>query len=98
MLKLYLCLISAVLVAALTLELRQQRLELNHQALLLHNQIEAQQSKLWSQQLQIAIYTAPNAIQKTVGNQGLHLVPQAPLPNKTPNWLTDTSEARPPTD
>ena len=60
-------------------ELRQQRLELNHQALIYHNDIEAQQAKLWNQQLQIAVSTAPNAIEQTVGNHGLKLVPQAPL-------------------
>ena len=60
------------------LQLRQQRLELNHQANRLHNQIEAQQAKLWNQQLQIAVYTAPNAISQTVGEHDLKLVPQSP--------------------
>jgi len=35
---------------------------------------------LWNQQLQIAVYTAPNAIQHTVSNHDLHLVPRSPLP------------------
>ena len=79
MLKLILCLVAALLLAVLMLQLRQQRLELNHQANLLHNQIEAQQAKLWSQQLQIAVYTAPNAISKTVGEENLKLVPLTPI-------------------
>jgi cell division protein FtsL len=87
MLKLLLCLFSAVLLGVLMLQLRQQRLELNHQANKLHNQIEAQQAKLWNQQLQIAVYTAPNAISKTVGDHELKLVPQSPLPAGPSNWM-----------
>ena len=54
MLKLLVCLFCAVVLAVVMLQLRQQRLELNHQSNRLHNQIEAQQAKLWSQQLEIA--------------------------------------------
>jgi cell division protein FtsL len=95
MLKLILCLSSAVLIAMLMLHLRQQRLELNHQANILHNQIEAQQAKLWSQQLQIAVYTAPNAISRTVGDHSLKLVPQSPLPAGPSNWMDVRGEAEP---
>src|SRR5437868_12744294 len=91
MLKPFLCLFCAVLIAVLMLHLRQQRLELNHQANLLHNQIEAQQARLWNQQLQIAVYTAPNAISKTVGDHSLKLVPQSPSRAKAVNWM----DARP---
>ena len=34
---------------------------------------------LWDQQVQIAVYTAPNAISKTVGERQMHMVPTAPL-------------------
>ena len=94
MLKLLLCLFSAVLLGVLMLQLRQQRLELNHQANKLHNQIEAQQAKLWNQQLQIAVYTAPNAISQTVGAHELKLVPQSPLHVGPSNWMN----MRPPKD
>ncbi len=88
MLKLLLCLVAFLCLAVLVLQLRQQRLELNYQANKLHNRIEDQQARLWSQQLQIAMYTAPNAISKTVGDHALHLVPRSPLPaNKKVNWL-----------
>src|SRR2546423_5747567 len=87
MLKLLLCLSSAMLLAVLMLQLRQQKLELNHQANRLHSQIESQQAKLWNQQLQIAVYTAPNAIEKTVGAHQLKLVPQSPLPAGKANWI-----------
>ena len=82
MLKLLLCLSSAMLLAVLMLQLRQQKLELNHQANKLHNQIEAQQAKLWNQQLQIAVYTAPNAISQTVGNQKLNMTSPIPRGSK----------------
>src|SRR5437867_9041834 len=97
MLKLILCLFSTVLLAVLMLQLRQQRLELNHQANLLHNQIEAQQARLWSQQLQIAVYTAPNAIAKTVGEKDIKLVPQSPTHVGPSNWM-DAHDPAQPTD
>lgn len=93
MLKLLLCLTSAMLLAVLMLQLRQQKLELNHQANALHNRIEAQQAKLWNQQLQIAVYTAPNAIEKTVGNPQSRLVPRSPLPAGRSNWIDSAPDA-----
>jgi hypothetical protein len=87
MLKLILCLFSSVLLGVLMLQLRQQRLELNHQSNKLHNQIEAHQAKLWNQQLQIAVYTAPNAISHTVGAHELKLVPQSPQHVGPSNWM-----------
>lgn len=87
MLKLILCLSCGVAIAVAMLHLRQQRLELNYQSNRLHNQIEAQQAKLWNQQLQIAVYTAPNAITQTVGSHELNLVPQSPMPSGPTNWM-----------
>jgi len=97
MLKLLLCLIFTVIIAVVMLQLRQQRLELNHQANILHNRIEAQQARLWSQQLQIAVYTAPNAISKTVGDKNLKLVPQSPRHVGPSNWM-NADDADEPTD
>jgi len=88
MLKLLLCLFASVLLGVLMLQLRQQRLELNHEANKLHNQIESHQAKLWNQQLQIAVYTAPNAISETVGAHDLKLVPQFPTHVGPTNWMT----------
>ena len=76
MVKLVICLIFALVLSAVVLELRQQKLELNHQVNELHNSIEAQQARLWSQQLQIAEDTAPNALAQTVNERGLQLVPR----------------------
>jgi cell division protein FtsL len=93
MLKLLLCLVTGMLIAVCLLQLRQQRLELSHEANRLHNQIEARQAKLWNQQLQIAVYTAPNAIQKTVGDHDLKLAPQSPTDTAAPNWLDGKAPA-----
>ena len=79
MLKLLLVLTFTVLLGVAMLQLRQQRLELNFQSNRLHGQIRQSQAKLWNQQLQIAVYTAPNAIQQTVNTHELKLVPRAPL-------------------
>jgi hypothetical protein len=87
MLKLVLCLLSGLAISIALLQLRQQRLELNFQTNRLHGQIERQQGKLWDQQLQIAVYTAPNAISRTVGEQKLEMVPQSPLPARSASWI-----------
>jgi hypothetical protein len=88
MLKLLICLIGGATIGVLVLELRQQHLELSHQTAQLHDQIAAHQAKLWDQQVQIAIYTAPNAIQKTVDAHSLNLAPQSPVPGgKDQSWI-----------
>ncbi len=87
MLKLLLCIFASATVAALMLELRQQRLEMSFQTNRLHTQIEHNQAKLWNQQLQIAVYTAPNAITRTVGERELKMVPQSPLPAVKTHWI-----------
>ena len=71
---------------------------MNHQANILHNKIEAEQAKLWSQQLQIAVYTAPNAISKTVGDKNLKLVPQSPRHVGPSNWMDSDEPQEEPTD
>ena len=88
MLKLIICLFATLAISVALLQLRQQRLELNYQANRLHTQIEDRQARLWDQQLQIAVYTAPNAISRTVGEQKLDMVPQSPLPaQRKQNWI-----------
>jgi hypothetical protein len=77
MVKLLLCLFCAFAIGVAMLELRQQELELKHRAAKFQEEIEGQQAKLWGQQLQIAIYTAPNAIAKTIGQHALELVPES---------------------
>jgi cell division protein FtsL len=74
MLKLLLCILCIALTAVMLLELREQRLNLSYLNNQLHNEIEARQAELWNQQLQIAIWTAPNAIQRTAGRQDLKYV------------------------
>jgi cell division protein FtsL len=92
MLKLLLCIFCSALLGAVVLQLRQQRLELNFQTNRLHSQIEQSQSRLWNQQLQIAVYTAPNAISETVGKKDLRMVPQAPLPAQRANWIDASAD------
>jgi cell division protein FtsL len=87
MLKILLCIATSMFLAVLILQLRQQKLELNHQVNQLHNSIEAQQAKLWNQQLQIAVVTAPNAIAQTVHTHDLKMVPRSPLPAQMANWI-----------
>ena len=87
MVKLLLTLVCSLIVGLAVLQLRQQRLELNYQTNKLHNEIRANQAKLWSQQIQIGIQTAPNAISKTVGDQQLQMVPEMPLPAGQRHWM-----------
>jgi hypothetical protein len=92
MVKMLLCLVCGLVVGAAALQMRQQQLELRHKATTLQERIERQQARLWSQQLQIAMQTAPNALGATVDPKDLGLVPEARLPAKAANWL---AEARP---
>ena len=94
MLKIILCMSFAIILAVLTLHLRQQKLEIAHQANDLHNQIESLQARLWNQQVRIAIPTAPNAISQTLRSQELQMVPQHPLPNGKSNWIDPRSSAQ----
>jgi cell division protein FtsL len=93
MLKLLLCILAALALGVILLQLRQQRLELSYQTNRLHGLIEHSQAKLWNQQLQIAVYTAPNAISKTVGERDLNMVPQTPSPAIKTNWLDARTRA-----
>ena len=79
MLKLILCLTATMATAICLVQLRQQRLELNHQTSQLHNAIAARQGRLWNQQLQIANVTAPMALQASIGKNDLKLTPLAPI-------------------
>ena len=92
MIKLLVCLFSAAVIAVALLQMRQQRLELRYQTKELHDQIRDQQAKLWGQQLQIATYTAPNAISKTVDGHRLKMVPEAPLPPGARHWIEQGAE------
>jgi len=94
MVKLLLCVLSAAVLAGLILQLRQQRQELGYQNSRLHDAIKDQQAKLWNQQLQIAVYTAPNAITQTVKTHDMKMVPQAPLPRGRTHWIDVPKPAR----
>lgn len=87
MLKLLICLLSGASIGVTMLQLRQQHLELSHQTAELHDQIRGRQAKLWDQQVEIAVFTAPNAIQKTVNAHSLKLTPQSPVPGGTRSWI-----------
>ena len=87
MLKLLICLVTSALIAICVLQLRQQNMQFGNQCNELHRKIRSRQATLWSQQLQIAVYTAPNAITQTVANHDLKLVPQTPPPAGKPHWI-----------
>jgi cell division protein FtsL len=78
MLKLLTCITAALLIAGSLLHLRHQRTEINYRLNQNHKRLQNLQIELWNQQLQVAIYTAPNAIERTVGGHDLNLVPAAP--------------------
>jgi cell division protein FtsL len=87
MIKLLLCLTVFMTTAVCLIQLRQQRLELSHQTSQLHNQIEARQARLWSQQLQIAAITAPPALKSSIARQDLKLSPLAPIGSTPTSWI-----------
>ncbi|MBC7785057.1 MAG: hypothetical protein H7144_14565 [Burkholderiales bacterium] len=75
MLKLLLCIFSAVVISGALLHLKHQKMELSYKTNQAHRRLQNLQIELWNQQLQVAIYTAPNAIERTVGSHKLGLVP-----------------------
>jgi hypothetical protein len=85
MLKLLISVSFGLALAAVMLQMRQQELNLNYQTSRLHGQIESRQAQLWSQQLQIAEATAPNAIAAKVREDRLPLAPASG--HKAKNWI-----------
>jgi hypothetical protein len=75
--KLLLSIFFSVILAAVMLQLRQEYLHLNFETSRLHEQIEDHQAKLWSQQLQIAEATAPNAIAAKIKQDNIEVTPAA---------------------
>ena len=93
MIKLLLCILSATVLAVLVLQLRQERMELNYQINLMHDDIEDLQTQLWQQQIQIAIATAPNSIAGTIGKHELQMTPAHQEPVRRAS--TDRRETSP---
>ncbi len=93
MIKLLLCLLATVATAVCLVQLRQQRLELNHECNQLHNTIEASQSRLWNQQLQIAADTSPGALDKRISENRLQLEPLGSVGSAGTNWIDYASPA-----
>ena len=87
MLKLLLCLTAVTAIAVCLVHLRQQRLDLGHEAGQLHTAIEARQSKLWDQQVRLAAVTAPPAINRSAGSHHLELVPVKPTGTGATEWV-----------
>lgn len=87
MLKLLLCTFTAFAIAVVILQLRTERREIGFSSNALHDKIESYQSKLWNQQLQIGIYTAPNAITRTVSGHDLNMVPTKPTQAQSTGWI-----------
>ncbi len=92
MIKLLICLCTGVVLGLFMLNLRHQQLELRHQNAELHDKIEARQARLWNQQLEIATFTSPNAINATVKGQKIDMVPQF-LTHRA-NWIEPAPRIR----
>jgi cell division protein FtsL len=78
--KLLLCLCSGTVLALAMLQLRQQRLELQHQQTELHVEIKNQQARLWNQQLRIAVCTGPAAVTQTINTHHLKMISESNSP------------------
>ena len=87
MLKLLVCLIAATAVAVCVVHLRQQRLDLAHDASQLHAALEARQAKLWDQQLRIAALTTSPAVTRSAGEHHLDLVPAKATGTAVADWV-----------
>jgi len=90
MIKLLICLACGTAIGLFLLNLRHQQLELRHQNAELHDRINAQQSRLWNQQLQIATFTAPNSISETVKGHQIDMVPRF---SARAGWIKSAEDA-----
>ena len=90
MVKLLICLFSGVALALFILDIRHRQLELRNQNAELHDKFNTEQCKLWSQQQQIAVFTAPNAINETVKGQKIEMVPQ--FDAQRASWIEPSAE------
>ena len=86
MIKLLFSLLCAFSIAVATLHLRQQQLELKHEAARLQSAIDGQQAKLWNQQLQIAAATGPRVLKETISQHHLPLSSDPRVPSPAGNW------------
>ena len=93
MLKLLLCLTAATAIAVCLVQLRQQRLDLAHDASQLHGTLEARQAKLWDQQVRLAAATAPPAIGRSADSHHLTLIPVKPTAAPATDWNDARADA-----
>ncbi len=84
MVKLLLCIFSAIAIALSMHHLQHQKMVLNYRTNQAHKSLQNLQIELWNQQLQVAIYTAPNAIERTVGSHKIELKPANPTEQAQP--------------
>ena len=68
------------------MHLRQQQLELKHEAARLQSAIDGQQAKLWNQQLQIAAATGPRVLKETISQHHLPLSSDPRVPSPAGHW------------
>ena len=87
MIKLLFSLLCSFSICVATLHLRQQQLELKHDAARVQAKIENHQSKLWNQQLQIAAATAPRVLNQTIAHHHLRLSADPRVPAAVGNWV-----------
>ena len=91
MIKLVICVLCSLVIGAVSLQLRQQQLDLRHRVVSLQEQIEHQQARLWSQQMQISVYTSPKAVIKTL-NKDMAVGPEAGIPPEAGNWVREETD------
>jgi hypothetical protein len=80
MVKLLICLCGGMALGLTMLQLRQQRLEWQHQQTELHDEIKNQQARLWNQQLQIAVRTGPAAVAQNFNSHHLKMISESNSP------------------
>ena len=85
MIKLLICLIAGLIVGGVTLQLRTRQLALRSEVVTLEQRIQQQKSRLWSQQMQISVYTSPRAIVKAADD--LPIGPEGKLPPEAGHWV-----------
>lgn len=77
--KLATLLMIAIVVGAVLLALRQQRLQLMHEMVQVHSQIDRSRQAIWDYQVKITERTEPNRLRDVIARHRLQLEPAVPV-------------------
>lgn len=93
--KLVVLSLMLVLLGCSLLLLRQHRLELAHEAVMIHRQIHHTRQDIWNVQASASSQLTPRGLSRRISESGLALEPRVPLSPTLPSVLAQTEREDP---